>query len=200
MSKSKRSDDMPSSILQIDVDPPLAWVTMSRSSEGNPIDARTTGAFRAAWVTLAEDERIKAVGICAKGPTFSVGLPASSTTSIEMYGPKSCNFWKPILVELSGDVSSGAFQLLGQADVVIATPGVKLATIPDLAGMTDAHHLGPRLPHPEIARLALLGSTRPMTADRASQLGLFDEIVPFSNLRRRSIERLRLLAGLDLHG
>jgi hypothetical protein len=105
---------------------------------------------------------------------------------------------EPILVELSGDISSGAFQLLGEADAVISTPGVTLATMSDLAGMTDTLHLGPRLSDPEMARLALLGSSRPMTADRAAQLGLIDELVPFSNLRRRSTERLRQLAGLDL--
>ncbi len=39
-----------------------------------------------------------------------------------------------------------------------------------------------------------------MTDDRAAQLGLIDELVPFSNLRRRSIMRLCQLARLDLDG
>jgi enoyl-CoA hydratase/carnithine racemase len=185
------------SSLEIEIERPFAWLILSRPEEGNPIDEAMVQSFRKAWCTLDEDEGVRAVAIVARGSKFSVGIPSHSSTSQHNFGPKSCGFWRPVLVELSGDIASGAFQLLGQADVVLAAPGVKLRTLEGLRASVDVKHLSPRLPDQEIVRLALAGSVNPLAADRAAEFGLIDEVVPSSGLRRRSRARLRLLVGID---
>jgi hypothetical protein len=58
----------------------------------------------------------------ASGPAFSIGILPASRQIERPFGPDSCGCTPPTLVELAGDVGSGAFQLIGEADAVLA-PG-----------------------------------------------------------------------------
>jgi enoyl-CoA hydratase/carnithine racemase len=109
-------------------------------------------------------------------------------------GPKSCHNLLPVLVELQGDIAAGAFELLGQADVILSASDVLLTVPADPTSRLDVQHLRPRLPEPELRRLALLGAAEPMTAERAAQLGLIDVVVPKRELRDRATRALMQLA------
>src|SRR5205823_4655000 len=100
----------------------------------------------------------------------------------------------PVLVELAGDVGSGAFQLLGEADVVLAATDVHLTAPVDPAARVDVSDFRPRLAEQQIRRLAMLGPFEPLSAARAAELGAIDELVPASELRRRSEQLLHELA------
>jgi enoyl-CoA hydratase/carnithine racemase len=98
-------------------------------------------------------------------------------------------------LELQGDVAAGAFELLGQADMILSAPDVLLTVPADPGGRLDVQYLRPKLPEPELRRLALLGAAAPMTADQAAELGLIDTIVPRQDLRQASNDALELLAS-----
>ena len=183
------------SVIRVEVEPPVAWVVLNRPGEGNPIDDALAEALREAWDDLAQDVRVRAIGIAATGPAFSVGVAAGSRVRTDRFGPKSCACSVPVLVALDGDVASGAFQLLGEADVIVSAPDVHLTVSLDPDAHLDVIDLQSRLPGAEVRRLALLGSIEHLTAQRAAQLGLIDELVPRSDLDRRSRELLAALAA-----
>lgn len=173
----------------------MAWLIFDNAEHGNPVDHRFVVEIAEAWTELAEYPGLGAIGVRARGPSFSVGTRADVTRPLKPIGPKACGNWLPILVELQGDVAAGAFELLGQADMILSAPDVLLSVPTDPAGRLDVQYLRPKLPEPELRRLALLGAAAPMTADRAAELGLIDTIVPRQDLRRASINALAWLAS-----
>jgi len=180
--------------IRIEVHPPIAWVILDNGDQGNPIDDRFVDEITSAWTELAGNSALGAVGLRSTGPSFSVGTQPGGGHVDGPIGPKSCRIWLPVLVELQGDVAAGAFELLGQADVIVSTSDVLLTVPADPTSRLDVQYLRPRLPEPELRRLALLGAAQPMTAERAAQLGLIDAIVPRRDLRDRATRALMQLA------
>ena len=182
-------------VIRIEIEPPLAWVILDRPSVGNPVDQALVDGLHETWTTLNLISDVRAVGMASAGPKFSVGVPVGDPHMANEIGPKACGYWRPVLVELGGDVDVGIAQILGQADVIIAVPECRLTSPVDPIARIDAQHLSPKLQDGEIGRLALLGAVEPLSAQRANQLGLIDELVSAELLRSRSTERLLTLAG-----
>jgi enoyl-CoA hydratase/carnithine racemase len=179
--------------LSVDVHPPLAWVILDRPDEGNPVDEALIDALLETWGNIRRNDDVRAIGVGSHGPVFSIGAPFVATSGDRPFGPKSCGCAVPVLVELRGDVGSGAFQLLAEADVVLAAPDVRFTVSLDNSSRLDVVQLSSRVPSAELRRLALLGPVESLTATRASQLGIVSELVSPSRLRQRSEEVLRSL-------
>ena len=111
----------------IDIAPPLAWIIFDRPSIGNPLDDELILGLQDAWATLDLISDVRAVGVASSGQSFSVGFPVGYPVESTVFGPKSCGYWRPVLVELGGDVDVGIAQVLGQADVIIAVPECRLS-------------------------------------------------------------------------
>jgi enoyl-CoA hydratase len=185
--------------VRVERTPPVAWVVLDRSDLGNPVDGDLAAALRDAWSALASDPDLRAIGIVSSGLAFSVGRRPGDEQVVEPFGPKTCGCLLPVVVALAGDVGAAAFPLIGEADVVLASPDVRFTMPLDRTHDDDVLHLQTRLPHPELTRLALVGVVVPLTAMRASQLGLVDELVEAPKLRARAVELLARLAGVPPH-
>jgi enoyl-CoA hydratase/carnithine racemase len=172
----------------------VAWLVLNRPDQGNPIDEELVDELAATWTELARDTTVKAIGLGATGPAFSVGAPLGAAHAERAFGPKSCGCYLPVLVELAGDIGSAAFPLLGEADVVVAAPDIRLTMSLDERRRADALHLRPRLPEAEIRRLALMGGFEPLSAQRAAELGAIDTLVARADLHRHAAVRLRAMA------
>ncbi len=183
------------SAIRVEVVPPIAWIVLDNAEHGNPIDRRFIDEIENAWKNLAVNPDLRAVGVRSTGPSFSVGVQTYDGRPRGSIGPRAFGNWLPVLVELRGDIAAGAFELLGQADVIVSAPDVLLTVPADPASRLDVQYLRPKVPEPELRRLALIGAAHPMTADRAAQLRLIDAIVPRQHLRRHSIKTLNELAG-----
>ena len=181
---------------QVDRQPPLAWVILDRPELGNPVDEALATALTRVWVELV-DEEIRAIGLRANGPAFSVGSVDRLAAPVSQFGPKSCGCAKPILAQVAGDVGAGAFSLIAEADVVIAAEDVHFTVPFDPVDRLDVLRLQRRLPAAELRRLALLGPYAALRAGRAQELGLVDEVVPRSLLAQRAETLLRVLARPD---
>jgi enoyl-CoA hydratase/carnithine racemase len=98
---------------------------------------------------------------------------------------------------LRGDVFDYGLQLLGEADTVVVAGDTRIADTSVGSGLPAVHagRLSGSLPDAEINRLALLGASSAMTAARALELGLADEIVEVSNLEIRLVQRLLRYTG-----
>ena len=105
--------------------------------------------------------------------------------------PKQNDLWKPVIAAVNGMACGGAFYMLGESDIIIAAehatffdPHVSYGMV---AGFETVHMLQ-KLPLGETLRIALLGNTERMSAERAFQLGMVSEIVEGPQLRDRAIE------------
>jgi enoyl-CoA hydratase/carnithine racemase len=169
-------------VLRVELEPPVAWDMLDRPDGGNPIDDELIHALVEVWNALARDAKVSAIGSAALGPVFSIGVPTDHPPIGGDFGPKSCGCELPVLIELAGDISAGAFQLLGEADVVLAAPDVRFNAPMNPVQRLDVLDLRPRLAEPQPRRPALLGPFEPLGADGAAQLGLIDELVPAADL------------------
>ncbi|MGO9341737.1 MAG: enoyl-CoA hydratase/isomerase family protein [Acidimicrobiales bacterium] len=101
-------------------------------------------------------------------------------------GPKTNDLWKPVIAAVNGMACGGAFYMLGEVEFIIAAEHATFFDPHVSYGMTacfESMHMLQKMPFGEIMRLALLGASERMTAQRAHQVGLVSEVVPIEGLR-----------------
>jgi enoyl-CoA hydratase/carnithine racemase len=95
-------------------------------------------------------------------------------------GPKANDLWKPVIAAVNGMACGGAFYMLGEVDFIIAADHATFFDPHVTFGMTacfESMHMLQKMPFGEIMRVALLGASERMTAQRAFQVGLVSEVV-----------------------
>jgi enoyl-CoA hydratase/carnithine racemase len=95
-------------------------------------------------------------------------------------GPKTNDLWKPVIAAVNGYACAGAFYMLGEVDFIIASENATFFDPHVTFGMTacfESIHMLQKMPFGEIMRIALLGASERMTAQRAFQIGLVSEVV-----------------------
>jgi enoyl-CoA hydratase/carnithine racemase len=192
----------PWTTVDVEIRAAVAVVILDRPALGNPVDRALRIELPGVWAELEARPEVGAVLLGARGAAFSVGFPpvddadADAASPPTPVGPKTCGFDRPVVVELAGDIGAGAFGLVGDADTVVAAPDVQFF-VPLEGGpyaACDVLSLTPRLPRLTANRLALMGTFEPLSARRAHELGLVDEIVERSALRTRSLARANAAA------
>jgi enoyl-CoA hydratase/carnithine racemase len=95
-------------------------------------------------------------------------------------GPKSNDLWKPVIAAVNGMACGGAFYMLGEVDFIIAAEHATFFDPHVTFGMTacfESMHMLQKMPFGEIMRVALLGASERMSAQRAREVGLVTEVV-----------------------
>jgi enoyl-CoA hydratase/carnithine racemase len=95
-------------------------------------------------------------------------------------GPKSNDLWKPVIAAVNGMACGGAFYMLGEVEFIIAAEHATFFDPHVTYGMTacfESMHMLQKMPFGEIMRVALLGASERMTAQRAHEIGLVSEVV-----------------------
>jgi enoyl-CoA hydratase/carnithine racemase len=101
-------------------------------------------------------------------------------------GPKTNDLWKPVIAAVNGMACGGAFYMLGEVEFIIAAEHATFFDPHVSYGMTacfEPMQMLQKMPFGEIMRLALLGASERMTAQRAHQVGMVSEVVPIEDLR-----------------
>ena len=120
------------------------------------------------------------------GGTQATGTGASGSTPWHFddpgdnIGPKTNDLWKPVIAAVNGMACGGAFYMLGEVDFIIAAEHATFFDPHVSYGMTacfESMHMLQKMPFGEIMRVALLGASERMTAQRAFQVGLVSEVV-----------------------
>src|SRR5271156_2144988 len=138
--------------------------------------AFTTGRDRAEALSITKT-------MAETSPSHRTGFGSSDfhfNGDDDQIGPKSADLWLPVICAVNGMACGGAFFLLGEADIIIASEN---ATFFDphvssgLAATYESIHLAHRMPFGEIARIALMGSHERVSAQRAYEIGLISEVL-----------------------
>jgi enoyl-CoA hydratase/carnithine racemase len=170
---------MTAALVQKD-DTGLAWVTLNRREQLNQVDLAMALGLRAGWVELEEDPEVRAVVVTAAGPeAFCVGFDQVLRGDGIAIGPRRSGLTKPLVVAVNGVVDAEGYELLEEADLVLASEHARLF-LP--AGRTVRGVVFDEWATPGCARFR----RRSVTSAEALARGLVDEVVPLVELRRHA--------------
>jgi enoyl-CoA hydratase/carnithine racemase len=176
----------------------VGWVNLDRPDRYNAFDQVMCDELQGLWRRLRTDDSVRCVVLGAEGgKAFCTGIDRDFVPSDEgaaydftpytyddpgrQLGPKSNELWKPVIAAVDGIACGGAFYLLGEVDVIIATEASRFFDPHVTYGMPAVYEpllmLHRNMPFGEVLRMTLLGNHERMTAARAHQIGLVSEVV-----------------------
>jgi dehydration protein DpgD len=180
----------------------VAYVTLNRPHVLNAMDSRMHEELKEIWDDFERDEDLWVAVLTGAGErAFSVGQDLKELVERTQEGAEPTTFgsrggsgWprlteryslsKPIVAKVNGYAFGGGFELALACDIIIATeqasfalPEAKLGLIPGAGGV---FRLTRQIPF-KIAMGHLL-TGRSISAHRAYELGLINEVVPSADL------------------
>jgi enoyl-CoA hydratase/carnithine racemase len=172
----------------------VARITIDRPERGNSLTPRMQAVFRAIWADVREDPAVRVALIGAAGERhFSTGFDVSEAEADDadsvfanrpladavFWSPYQNRVWKPVICVVNGLCVGGGLHFVVDADIVVAARGAAFMDTHVNVGMVGALEnvgLARRLPLGTALRMTLLGRHYRMSAERAHQLGLVDEL------------------------
>ena len=195
--------------LLCDVADGVATVTLNRPERLNAFDVVLTRELHSLWRDLRFDDDVRAVVLTGTGDrAFCTGIDRSDVIPQPSgpwmmddpglsLGPKTADLWKPVVAAVNGIACGGAFYMLGEVETIVAAEHATFFDPHVTYGMTAAFEpmlMLARMPFGEIMRLTLLGNHERMSATRALQIGLVQEVVPAEDLLPRAVRLAREIA------
>jgi E-phenylitaconyl-CoA hydratase len=189
----------------------IAYITLNRPDRGNAIIAPMRSALKAMWQDVKSDPHVRCVILTGAGSrhfcTGADAAPIVSTGKIPAMGKKPLHdeffltsranqVWKPTVLAVNGLVAGGGLHFVADADIIVAADHVKFMDFHTNIGMVGAMEnigLAKRMPLGSALRLTLCGGHYRMTAKRAHQLGLVDELVPADDLMSTAEEIAQMI-------
>lgn len=176
----------------------VATITLARPEKHNSFSPQQIDEIKDAWNRVRFAEHVGCVILTGEGDrAFTSGYDLASETApqpggpfmldlpISEIGPKSNDVWKPVIAAVNGMACGGAFYLLGEVEFIIAAEHATFFDPHVSHGMPAIYEpmfMLQRMPLGEIMRVSLLGRNERMTARRAYEIGLVQEVVPAADL------------------
>jgi E-phenylitaconyl-CoA hydratase len=177
----------------------IATIRLDRPDVGNALASQMKASILRIWSDVRDDPDVRVVVITGTGDRHfctgadvnqiaETGSTPSGGGSVEAiaWSPIHSGVWKPVICAVNGLVAGGGLHFVADADIVVAA---------DHAAFMDTHvnigqvgavenvSLTHRMPLGAVLRMTLQGRDYRLTARRAYELGLVDEIVPLADLQ-----------------
>jgi enoyl-CoA hydratase/carnithine racemase len=187
----------------------VATITLDRPDRLNAFDVTLTRELHDLWRDLRFDDDVRAIVLTGAGDkAFCTGIdrgddipqpsgPWMMDDPGLSLGPKSADLWKPVVAAVNGMACGGAFYMLGEVETIVAAEHATFFDPHVTYGMTAAFEpmlMLARMPFGEVTRLTLLGNHERLSAARALQIGLVQEVVPAAELLPRAQQLARVMA------
>ena len=182
-----------------DVSDHIATITINRPERLNATDDRTRTELGWAWGRVRDEADIRVAIITGAGDrAFSAGqdIRATAAGGIKNKVPGSRlhhDVWKPVICALNGMVVGGGLHQVADSDLIIAAEHAELIDTHLAVGNVFALEpavLLRRMPISMVMQLALMTKDGRISAQRAYDIGLVNEVVPGDRL----MERVREIA------
>lgn len=190
--------------LQFQVDPPVAHLTLNRP-EHNLLNEHLLRELVAALESLSASPEVKVVVLNATGKVFSGGMDIGEYTAERAFQVidsfhAACtailDAAQPVVAVVEGPAIGGGAELAAFCDLVVATPKARFALpeitigmFPPLASTMFPHLVGPKV----ALELILTGGA--ISAERAHELGLVNQLVPEAQLEKSVSDLLARLTA-----
>lgn len=173
----------------------IAVIRIDRPARGNSLTPQMHPLFRAIWCDVRDDPDVRVAVLTASGERhFSTGFDLGEAESPEAdavfdnrplvdavgWSPYANRVWKPVICGVNGLCVGGGHHFVVDADIVVASANAAFMDAHVNVGMVGAVEnvgLATRLPLGAALRMTLMGRHYRMSAERAHQLGLVDELV-----------------------
>jgi enoyl-CoA hydratase/carnithine racemase len=187
----------PSSALLHERDGNLAVLTLNRPAVRNSLSEEMLTAFTQSLEDIANDKAIRAVVLAAEGPVFCAGhdLKELTVRRSDVDGGRAyfrhimtlssammqqiIALPQPVIAAVQGTATAAGCQLVASCDIAIASSTAEFATPGVDIGLfcsTPMVALSRNVPRKQAMEMLLTG--RPITAERAEQIGLINRAVP----------------------
>jgi enoyl-CoA hydratase/carnithine racemase len=125
--------------------------------------------------------------------------PLHVNDAVDLLPPKTAGqLWKPVIAAVNGMACAGAFYLLGEVEFIIAAEHATFFdphTTYGLAAVYEPMLMLQRMPLGEVMRMTLLGAAERLSARRAHEIGLVQEVVPAADLREAARRVAEIIAA-----
>ncbi|GAC1408376.1 MAG: enoyl-CoA hydratase/isomerase family protein [Mycobacterium sp.] len=177
----------------------LAYITLNRPDRGNAFSPQMKQLLEAAWVEVKRDPEVRCVIVTGSGDRhFCTGADVSRVASAGhvaagngpmsdeiRVSPHQNRVWKPVIAAVNGLVNGAGLHLVVDADIIIAAEHAAFMDTHTSVGMVGGVEnigLAKRLPLGQALRMTMQGRSYRLSARRAYELGMVDEIVPAADL------------------
>ncbi len=173
----------------------IALLTLDRPERGNALAPHMQPIVRAVWEEVRDDPTIRVAVVSAAGDRhFCTGFDVAEAEGDEAgdvfdnrplaeavhWSPHQNRVWKPVICAVQGLCVGGGLHFVVDADIVVASRNATFMDSHVNVGMVGALEnvgLAKRLPLGTALRMTLQGRDFQLSAERAFQLGLVDELV-----------------------
>jgi enoyl-CoA hydratase/carnithine racemase len=209
------------STLTYEEEGPIAWVTLNRPEVHNAFNFTMMREIHSCWRSLRDNDDVRVIVLTGAGDkAFCTGIdrteqvgnkghvndvgqrgatPFHHDEPDDYLPPKTAaDLWKPVIAAVNGMACAGAFYLLAEAEFIISA---EHATYFDphvtygMATVMEPIMMRQRMPMGEIMRMSLMGSAERMTAKRAYEIGLVQEVVPAGQLHEAARRAAEVIAA-----
>ncbi|HEY4022914.1 MAG TPA: enoyl-CoA hydratase/isomerase family protein [Pseudonocardiaceae bacterium] len=199
----------------------VAWLTLNRPEVHNAFDEQMMREIHQCWRELRANDDVRVVVLTGAGDkAFCTGVDRTATGVGEtsqtgpgqrgatplhlddpgdLLPPKTAGqLWKPVIAAVNGMACGGAFYLLGEVEMIIAAEHATFFdphTTFGMAAVFEPMLMLQRMPLGEVMRMSLLGAAERMSAQRAHQIGLVQEVVPAADLHAAAAQVAATIAA-----
>jgi len=183
----------PLTTLRYEVSHAVAQVTLDRPDVHNAFDAVMEDELQAVWRHVRTDDDVRAVILTGAGTkAFCTGMDRSGIPVEQEFdpftyddpgrkiGPKSQGLWKPVIAAVNGMACGGAFYLLGECDIILASADATFFDPHVTFSMTASLEpilLMRRMAFGDLVRMTLVGTAERVSAETARTAGLVTEVL-----------------------
>lgn len=184
-----------SSSLLIETTNGVARITLNRPERRNALSESLVSELHAALERLGSDRSVRAIVLAASGPVFSSGHDLGEMTGRSEAEYRTvfarCSAMmqiihrvpQPVIARVQGLATAAGCQLVAACDLAVASTEAKFATPGVKIGLFCTTPMVPLVRSiPAKPAMEMLLTGWPITADRACQLGLVNQVVPADQL------------------
>ena len=172
----------------------VAIVTLNRPDRGNALSSAMATRLAECYAEIRTNPDIRCVVFTGAGDRhFSTGADIEEVSGDGPIGggygtikdevrwsPRQNDLWKPTICAVNGLVAGGGLHFVVDCDIIVAAQTAQFLDTHTAVGMVGAIEnigLARRLPLGTALRMTLQGKSFRLSAQRAFQLGLVDEVV-----------------------
>lgn len=193
----------------------IAFITLNRPHRGNALTASMADTVRAVWEDVRDDPYVRVAVVTASGEKhFSTGADVDAVadsgtvagdapmSESVRWSPQQNRVWKPVVCAVNGMALGAGLHFVVDSDIIVAADHATFLDTHVNVGMVGAIEnigLAKRLPLGTALRMTLQGKAFRLTAQRAYDLGMVDEVVPMAELLPTAEKIARDIAANSPH-
>ncbi|HEX9833081.1 MAG TPA: crotonase/enoyl-CoA hydratase family protein [Mycobacterium sp.] len=192
--------------VEIDVEGNVGVLAINRPAVRNAIDLPTAEEIAAALDDFEARSQIRAIVITGRGGHFSAGMDLKALTATNQrpitaargaFGVVEKPPAKPMIAAVEGAALGGGLEIALAADVIVVAENARLG-LPEVArGLVATAGGVLRLPSrvPRAVALEMIMTGAPISADRAYQVGLVNQVVPEGSALASAVKLAQAIAA-----